>query len=98
MLEAEIARRIVALQIAHRQLLGQVAEREASVAASEQVHRQLGESEAKLRKIFETSTDAITINRQSDGHYLAVNEAFSATGYSREEALEQTSGAPRALG
>jgi PAS domain S-box-containing protein len=62
----EIATRIVALQIKHRQLAG---------------------SEAKLRKIFETSSDSITINRLSDGRYLEVNEAFQAYGYTREEVL-----------
>jgi PAS domain S-box-containing protein len=56
-------------------------------------HRFLRESEAKLRKIFETSSDAITINRLSDGRYLEVNEAFAGTGYSREEALAQSAGA-----
>jgi len=63
------------------------------IAALQINHRFLGESEAKLRKIFETSNDAITINRLSDGRYLEVNEAFAATGYSREEALAQSAGA-----
>jgi PAS domain S-box-containing protein len=89
----EIARRILALQVAHRELLGYVAQREAASAASDRVHRKLAESEAKLRKIFETSSDLIAINRRSDGHYLEVNEAFVATGYSRAEALDETSGA-----
>ncbi|MBF6559592.1 MAG: PAS domain S-box protein [Candidatus Binataceae bacterium] len=89
----EIAQRIMAFEIAHRHLLAEIAQRESVVAASEQVHRQLAESEAKLRKIFETSSDAITINRMSDGRYLEVNEAFSVFGYTREQALSGSSGA-----
>jgi PAS domain S-box-containing protein len=63
----EIASRITALQLKHRQLAG---------------------SEAKLRKIFETSSDMITINRLSDGRYIDVNDAFVMTGYLRDDALE----------
>jgi PAS domain S-box-containing protein len=91
----EIASRIAALQLSHRELLAESAKREAVAAINERVHRQLGESEAKLRKIFETSSDVITINRLSDGRYLDVNEAFGAFGYTREEAL---SGSASALG
>ena len=68
-------------------------ERAAAVAASEIINRRLRESEAKLRKIFETSTDSITINRLSDGRYLEVNDGFKRLGFSREEPLGQTSGA-----
>jgi PAS domain S-box-containing protein len=50
-------------------------------------HSQLAGSEAKLRKIFETSSDMITINRLSDGRYIDVNNAFLMTGYSRDDAL-----------
>jgi PAS domain S-box-containing protein len=88
----EIARRIIALQIKHHQFLAERTEREAVAGASERVHRQLGESEAKLRKIFETCSDAITVSRLSDGCYLDVNEAFSVTGYSRQEALAGSAG------
>jgi PAS domain-containing protein len=57
------------------------------IVALEIKHRQLAGSEAKLRKIFETSSDSITINRLSDGRYLEVDEAFQAYGYTREEVL-----------
>jgi len=67
-------------------------ERAAAVAASEIINQRLRESEAKLRKIFETSTDSITINRLSDGSYLEVNDGFRRLGFSREEPLGQTSG------
>ncbi|MGA2411343.1 MAG: response regulator, partial [Candidatus Binataceae bacterium] len=90
----EIADRIRALEIKQRQLLAEAAARAAAAAANETVQRRLGESEAKLRKIFETSSDNITINRLSDGHYLEVNEAFTkAFGCAREEILGSTSGA-----
>jgi PAS domain S-box-containing protein len=69
-------------------------EREAAIAASALTTQRLSESEAKLRKIFETSIDNITINRLSDGRYLEVNEAFvGAFGYTREEAIATSSGA-----
>jgi PAS domain S-box-containing protein len=89
----EIASRIMALEVSHRQLLAESAKREAIAAANEWVHRQLAESEGKLRKIFATSTDAISISRASDGRYIDFNEAFCAvTGYSREEALAHSPG------
>ncbi len=51
----------------------------------------LAESEATLRKIFETSLDSIAINRLSDGRFIAVNgELLRITGYSREEVLGVT--------
>jgi PAS domain S-box-containing protein len=89
----EIANRIVAFQTEHRQLLAQSAEREAVAAANQRVHRQLGQSEAKLHKVFATSNEVITISRQIDGSYLEVNEAFFlASGYTREEALNRSAG------
>ena len=81
----EIESRIMAFRVNHRQLCAEVAAREGAI-------QRLGQSEAKLRKIFETSNDAITINRLSDGRYLEVNEAFGMTGYSREEALAGSAG------
>src|ERR1700691_5866047 len=56
----EIAQRIMAFEIGHRHLLAEIAKREAIEAANAPIHRQLAESEAKLRKIIETSSDAIT--------------------------------------
>jgi len=88
----EIARRIRAFEINHRLLLAESAQREAVAAVNHRTLLQLGESEAKLRKIFETSIDLISINRLADGRYIDVNEAFGATGYSREETLAGTAG------
>lgn len=91
----ELASRITALQLNHRQLLAERTQRAAAADVSDRIHRQLGESEAKLRKIFETSSDAITINRLSDGCYIDLNAAFGTLGYSREEVL---AGSAAALG
>jgi PAS domain S-box-containing protein len=49
---------------------------------------QLGESEEKFRRVFETSADAIVITHIVDGHIIDVNREFAdRTGYSREEAI-----------
>ena len=49
---------------------------------------QLGESEEKFRRVFETSSDAIVITRTIDGHIIDVNREFvDRTGYSREEVM-----------
>jgi PAS domain S-box-containing protein len=89
---AEITSRIMALQNSRRQLLEEVAQRAAAVAASEASNQRLRESEAKLRKIFATSADIITINRLSDGRYLDFNQSFERLGYSRREVLENSAG------
>src|SRR5690349_13118120 len=49
---------------------------------------QLGESEEKFRRVFETSADGIVITRTSDGRIIDVNREFvDRTGYGREEVL-----------
>ena len=49
-------------------------------------------SEERYRTAFQTSLDAININRLSDGKYIDVNQAFlDITGYEREEVLGKTS-------
>jgi two-component system sensor histidine kinase/response regulator len=53
---------------------------------------QLGESEEKFRRVFETSSDVIVITRISDGQIIDVNREFvDRTGYSREEVLSRRS-------
>jgi PAS domain S-box-containing protein len=48
----------------------------------------LRQSETKLRKVFDTSLDAISIRRLDDGRYLDVNPAFlSLTGYTYDEVV-----------
>jgi len=48
-------------------------------------------SEARYRTAFQTSLDAIAINRLSDGKYIDCNRAFlDVTGFKREEVLGRT--------
>jgi PAS domain S-box-containing protein len=89
----ELDGRFKELYANHRRLVGEIAGRERAVAANEVSNRRLRDSETKLRKIFATSVDAITISRLSDGRYLDLNEGFSRwSGYSREEVVGQTAG------
>lgn len=49
-------------------------------------------SEEKFKLAFETSPDAITITRLSDGMFVSVNKGFEQiTGYRREEVVGKTS-------
>src|ERR1700688_164601 len=48
--------------------------------------RTIRESEEKLRKVFEVSSDVITM-RSMDGRYIDVNPAFEISGYTRAEAI-----------
>jgi two-component system, sensor histidine kinase and response regulator len=53
---------------------------------------QLGESEEKFRRVFETSSDVIVIIRTNDGQIIDVNREFvDRTGYSREEVIGRRS-------
>jgi len=61
------------------------------ISELKEAERKIRESEATLRKIIETSPDAITINRYPDGRYVAVNRAFlEATGFSADETLRKS--------
>jgi PAS domain S-box-containing protein len=59
--------------------------RERHTREREQSDRQIRESEEKLRKVFEVSSDVITIS--AEGQYIDVNPAFEITGYTRAEAV-----------
>lgn len=60
-------------------------ERHEALAQSEQ---RSADSEAKLRRIFEATSDAIVIFSLVDGRTIEVNSEFTqVTGYTREEAL-----------
>ncbi len=49
-------------------------------------------SEERFRLAFQTSPDAININRLEDGLYVDINEGFTGiTGYTREDAIGKTS-------
>jgi two-component system cell cycle sensor histidine kinase/response regulator CckA len=57
-----------------------------------QMQDALRESEERFRLAYDTSPDAININRLSDGMYLDINEGFThLTGYTREETIGRTS-------
>ena len=52
----------------------------------------LRESEERYRKVFQTSLDAVSINRLDDGRYIDINQAFlDITGFSREELVGRSS-------
>jgi PAS domain S-box-containing protein len=67
---------------------------EALRAEAEERHRAIQamrESEERFRLAFDTSPDAITLNRLDDGLYVAVNEGFTRlTGYRRDDVLGRT--------
>ena len=59
-------------------------------AEREQAEKRLRESEAKLRKVFEASLDAVSIRRIRDDRLIEVNrECVRAFGHSREELLSR---------
>jgi PAS domain S-box-containing protein len=61
--------------------------RERYTREREQSERKTRESEEKLRKVFDVSSDVITISALSNGHYIDVNPAFEISGYTRAEAI-----------
>ncbi|HMV33005.1 MAG TPA: PAS domain S-box protein, partial [Gemmatimonadales bacterium] len=62
------------------------------VSERKQAEKALRDSEARYRAAFQTSVDAVNINRLSDGLYLEVNEGFTRmTGWTREEVVGRTS-------
>jgi PAS domain S-box-containing protein len=67
--------------------------RERFTQEREQAERKTRDSEEKLRKVFEVSSDVITISSLGDGHYIDVNPAFEISGYTRAEAISTS--APR---
>ena len=74
-------RDVTKLKETERQLRAQIVERE-------RTEQRLRESELILRKTVETSPDAISINRSSDGVFLSINDGFvRLSGYAREEIL-----------
>ena len=84
----EMTARVKTLDENHRELVREITQREAAVAERERAQQQLLESEAKLRKVFETSLDAIAINHLQSGHYIEVNREFvSLFGYGVDEVI-----------
>jgi PAS domain S-box-containing protein len=80
----DLSRQVEALNESHRLLYREIAERR-------QTERSLLESETKLRQVFETSLDAISIRSLGEHRYIDVNPAFlNLTGYSRDEVIGHT--------
>lgn len=75
-----------------RHLLKAVAEKISTILDR---HYQMGlrrRVEARFRKVFDTSPDAIVISRLKDGRLIDVNEGFCAmTGYCREDVIGKSS-------
>ncbi|WP_161625003.1 PAS domain S-box protein [Paramagnetospirillum caucaseum] len=61
------------------------------ITAAKEAERRLRLSEEKFAKAFHASPDAMVISATRDGHYIELNDAFSAMlGYSRDEFLGRT--------
>lgn len=57
----------------------------------QRTRKDLQESELRFRLAFQTSPDAVAINRWKDGQYILINDGFtSLTGYSQDEAVGKT--------
>ncbi len=62
------------------------------ITARKQAEEARRASEERFRLAFQTSPDAVNINRLVDGLYVDVNEGFTAlTGFTREDVLGKTS-------
>ena len=62
------------------------------ITQRKQVEDALQQSERRYRTAFQTSLDAVNINRLHDGMYLDVNQAFlDIMGYTRHEVIGRTS-------
>ena len=67
-------------------------ELEKRIQKLEQSEKKVKQSEERYRLAFQTSPDAINLNRVSDGMYLDCNEGFTKImGYTREEVIGKTS-------
>jgi PAS domain S-box-containing protein len=89
--QAELTAQVDALRDSQVRLRTEIEQRERIIAEREQIDKQLRESEIKLRKVFDTSLDAISIRRLRDDCYLDANREFlSLTGYRRDEVIGHT--------
>jgi len=58
------------------------------LTAAKEASRKLEENAKAVRDIFDVSPDAISVNRVSDGKFVAFNEGFlRLSGYTREQAM-----------
>jgi diguanylate cyclase (GGDEF)-like protein/PAS domain S-box-containing protein len=61
------------------------------ISASKRIEEALRTSEARYRAAFQTSIDAMAINRASDGMYIDVNQSFiNMLGFRRDEVIGRT--------
>ena len=61
------------------------------LTAAKEASRKVEENAKAVRDIFAVSPDAISVNRVSDGKFVAFNEGFlSLTGYTREQAMSSS--------
>ncbi|MGC2762710.1 MAG: PAS domain S-box protein [Candidatus Binatus sp.] len=61
------------------------------LTAAKEASRKVEENAKAVRDIFAVSPDAISVNRVSDGKFVAFNEEFlSLTGYTREQAMSSS--------
>lgn len=80
------------LRVGRTRLQQYLSETKKAQDASYRSETALRESEERYRTAFNTSTDAININRLSDGLYVDVNDGFSRlTGWTRDQVLGKTS-------
>ena len=83
-----VRRDITELKRAEQELLNAREALETRVVQIEDSRRRLAASEAKLRKVLDTSLDAIAVTRRPDGQMLDCNHEFVAiSGFSREALL-----------
>jgi len=86
-----LSAQVEALRESQARLQAEIAERERVMAQRQAAQQMVRESEAKLRKVFDTSIDAISIRRLRDDRYIDVNLEFQRlTGYSHGEVIGRT--------
>ena len=77
------------IQIGDRHLLHSIIH---DITERKRAEEALQQSEHKFRLAFQTSPDAININRLEDGLYVDINQGFTdLTGFTREAVIGQTS-------